>query len=224
MQSSVDIAGLLVQYFRGSAEERSVITATHPSVFTEGVVEELDNAFALLMEAHHQAREACRVIDDITDEHELPRALRMTPKELNELDVKEEVMIKRFAEKVAVYLSLGDVPNCGDCDEVLPQQTSTATAPPWHKEASLVLNVLSFLSLKFILRVAEDVCRDWREWLFCPEVSKDFWHTSVLREYQECIDLLSLSAGEGICNGDWRTLAMVCCADDDDDESCDETV
>lgn len=219
MRTSADIAGLLAQYIKGQPEERLVTAAAYPDIFTSDVVEELNGAYALLLDAQRQAREACCAVDDVTREHGLPTALRITPKEQNELDVTEEMMIKRFAEEVAVYLSEGGAPNISSDAEPTSVLNSHCVDLRWHQHSTLVLHVLSYLPLEFTLSVAENVCKGWREWLFIPEFSGMFWHECTMREYPECVRMLLLSGGEDTRQCDWRTFAMLCCSVDEEDMS-----
>ncbi|RNF08578.1 hypothetical protein TraAM80_02686 [Trypanosoma rangeli] len=212
----MDVAALLAEYLRAPVPSRRGMVASNSRLFTPDMVAALDEAYATLLQARSQARDAYRSIDDVMGNIDLPSLPRLTPMERSELDLTEEAIIAQFADHLSTLLAQGAMTGAALAGEALSVGgTSCNFAKPWHKQCSIVLAILSFLPVEFTFNVAENVCKLWRTWLYVSADSQAFWTGCVQQEFPETLQALLQLQDVDLYQSDWRTIAMVCCADKD---------
>ncbi|EKF33630.1 hypothetical protein MOQ_002490 [Trypanosoma cruzi marinkellei] len=214
----MEIAALLAEYLRTPVSSRGELVASNPSLFAPDVVEALDDAYDLLAQVRKQARDACRSIDDVMENLDLPSLPRLTPTERSELVFTEEVMIAQFVDELLLLLSQRETTFCSLKERLSASDEVCNFAKPWHQQRSVVLEILSFLPVECTFNVAENVCRLWQTWLCVPADSRAFWTGCVQREFPENMQTLIQLQEVDLYESDWRTIAMICCTDEEKDD------
>ncbi|PBJ69057.1 hypothetical protein BCY84_20539 [Trypanosoma cruzi cruzi] len=214
----MEIAALLAEYLRAPVSSRGELVASNPCLFAPDVVEALDDAYDMMTQVQKQTRDACRTIDDVMGNLDLPSLPRLTPTERSELVATEEVMIAQFVDELLLLLSQRETTLCSLKGTLSASDEACNFARPWHQQRSVVLEILSFLPVECTFNVAENVCRLWRTWLCVPADSRAFWAGCVQREFPESMQTLIQLQEVDLYESDWRTIAMMCSTDEEKDD------
>lgn len=215
-----------------SEAERRALAAAHPHIFVPELLDSLAEAQRELHQTLSEVRDVYSTIDSVADVLSLSS---FTPVQNAERVAGAEDLTAEFAARFAAGLSalrdssvsatrhtsaLAPIPAAA-----LPKTLSSTSAParvPWHQQAELVLEVLSYVPARDVLLHAEDVCEAWRYWLFVPEVSRFFWIGVVQREFPAFLQqllMLQASKEDAVLDQDWRSMAMLCVAQEEDEEN-----
>lgn len=226
------VSQLFVSYLALSSDnQRAALAAKHPRIFLPEVLTSLAEAQEEMHQTLSEVREVYSTIDSVADVLALSSFTPVQPAERGA--VAGDDLTAQFAARLEEGLSaLRDASPASSARHTsalapIPAAAASPSVPPssrkvpWHQQAELVLEVLSYLPAKDVLLNAEDVCASWRYWLYVPEVSRFFWIGVVQREFPAFMQqllLLQANKEDKVLEQDWRSMAMLCVTEEEDND------